>query len=316
MSEPTFHPDLRVPAMFLPRGVVGSMAALRVARAVSGLAEPVRGLVRTPGVRVDHRRVPGPPGDPEVPVRVFTPDGDAPARPALLWIHGGGYMLGSSLRDDELCAAFARRLGCVVVAVTYRLAPEHPFPAPIEDCVAAYVAMASSAGVDASRLVIAGASAGGGLAAALALAITDRGLPKPVLQVLVYPMLDDRTVSREAADPAHRMWDQASNRFGWASYLGSLRPGSDGVPELAAAGRRADCAGLPPAWVGVGGVDLFLQEDLAYAERLRAAGVPVTLEVVPGAFHAFDQVLPSASVSARFFDAQVAAIEAALRPAR
>jgi MFS family permease len=135
------------------------------------------------------------------------------------------------------------------------------------------------------------------------------------LQLLVYPMLDDRTALRDVDDRLHRLWDPASNRVGWSAYLGRA-PGGDGVPDHAAPARRRDLAGLPPAWIGVGTADLFHDEDVTYAARLRDAGVPVTLDVVEGAFHAFDVVAPNTAVSRRFFDAQVAAIEGAWRPAR
>ncbi|MFO0624340.1 MAG: alpha/beta hydrolase fold domain-containing protein [Polyangiales bacterium] len=150
-------------------------------------------------------------------------------------------------------------------------------------------------------------SAGGGLAAALVLRAHDRALPAPALQLLVYPMLDDRTALRDHDDRDFRLWDDVSNRFGWRAYLGRA-PGHDDVPDHAAPARRRDLAGLAPAWIGVGTADLFHDEDLAYAARLREAGVDVSLEVVPGAFHAFDVVAPRAAVSRAFFEAQISAL--------
>jgi acetyl esterase/lipase len=161
-------------------------------------------------------------------------------------------------------------------------------------------------------VAIGGASAGGGLAAALALRARDEGgAVRPVLQLLVYPMLDDRTVKRSDLDGArYRLWSQDSNRFGWTSYLA----GAD--PQIAVPARHEDLAGLPPAWVGVGTRDMFYDEDVAYAERLNAAGVPCHVEIVPGAFHIFDAVLPKAGVSQSFFASQCARLREAFETRR
>jgi acetyl esterase/lipase len=157
-------------------------------------------------------------------------------------------------------------------------------------------------------VAIGGASAGGGLTAALALLARDRGHITPALQLLTYPMLDDRTVSNSATERNYRLWSARSNRFGWASYLGSANP------EVPVPARRADLSGLPPAWLGVGTLDLFYDEDIAYAERLKAAGVPCDVEVVPGAFHGFDVVAAGAGVSQAFVDSQCDALRGALTP--
>jgi acetyl esterase/lipase len=168
-------------------------------------------------------------------VRVYAGPPRATPRPAVLWIHGGGYVIGSARQDDGLCVRLASELDAVVVSVDYRLAPEHPFPTPLEDCCAAFELIhreASLFGVDPRRVAIAGQSAGGGLAAALALLLQDRGRPAPVLQLLVYPMLDDRTVLREVDERGHRLWNASSNRYGWSSYLAG-EPGSPDVPDHA-----------------------------------------------------------------------------------
>ena len=220
--------------------------------------------------------------------------------------------MGTAAQDDALCAEFARRVNSVVVAVDYRLAPEHPHPGPLEDCHDALEWLAAQPDVDASRLAVAGASAGGGLAAGLAIMAVERGVVSPAFQLLEYPMLDDRTVGLPASfDERHvRGWDSASNRFGWESYLG-VEPGSPDVPATAAPARRADLSGLPPAWIGVGTLDLFHREDVAYADRLQSAGVECELVVVPGAFHGFDLV-QGAQVVRDFRESQVAALRAAL----
>jgi acetyl esterase/lipase len=164
--------------------------------------------------------------------------------------------------------------------------------------------------VDASRLAIGGASAGGGLAAALALLTRDRGEISLTAQLLVYPMLDDRTVYRKGLDkPGLRLWNQSSNKFGWSAYLGNADR------SVAVPARREDLSGLPPAWLGVGTFDLFHDEDLAYAERLKAAGVPCEVEVVPGAFHGFDGIVPKARVSQSFFNSQCALLRRTFEPA-
>lgn len=303
-----FHPDLRAVARWLPRGVVRAWLIPLLQR----LPAPSRPLPA--GVTVTERPLAGRGG---ASVRIVGAPADGVARPAVLWIHGGGYVIGRAQTDDAHCARLAQRLGATVFSVDYRLAPGHPFPTPLDDCLAAYELLlgeAAALGVDPARVVIGGASAGGGLAAALVLRAHDRGLPPPALQLLVYPMLDDRTTLRDVDDRLHRLWNPASNRVGWSAYLGRA-PGGDGVSDHAAPARRSDLAGLAPAWIGVGTADLFHDEDLAYAARLREAGVPVTLDVVEGAFHGFDVVAPRAPVSQRFFDAQIAAIERAWRPA-
>lgn len=246
-----------------------------------------------------------------VGVRLFRPTG-APSGPgpALLWIHGGGYVIGEAAQDDVLCRRFADELGATVVSVDYRLAPEHPYPAPVEDCYDALKWLAALPSVDPARVAIGGASAGGGLAACLALMARDRGEIPLAAQLLVYPMIDDRTVHRTGLDnPGHRLWNQASNRFGWRAFLGNADP------DVAVPARRTDLAGLPQAWIGVGTLDLFHDEDLAYAEQLRDAGVACEVMVVQGAFHGFDGIAPKADVSRSFFNSQCDLLKTAFAPA-
>ncbi|WP_459645775.1 alpha/beta hydrolase [Kineococcus sp. NUM-3379] len=301
MPEDAFHPDLRL-ARSLPRHVVTARSLWRVRR-LTGLAAR---LIRSRAV--EERAAP------EVPVLVH---GRAPGRgrrPALLWIHGGGLVMGDPRLDDAFCARVADELDALVVSVGYRLAPEHPFPTPLEDCWSALRWLARQPDVDPERIALGGASAGGGLAAALALLARERGEVSPALQLLAYPMLDDRTTLRTDVDGASlRMWDQDSNRLGWQSYLGPYRrPGQpDGVPELAAPARARDLSGLPPAWIGVGTLDLFHDEDVTYARRLQQAGVGCTLHVVPGAYHGFDAVERGAALSREFTRRQLAALEGA-----
>ncbi|MGR7027123.1 alpha/beta hydrolase [Geodermatophilus sp. URMC 62] len=252
------------------------------------------------------------PVEPGVSVRLFRPASAAPRTPALLWMHSGGLLIGTARQDDRACRRLADRLGIAVASVEYRLAPEHPFPTPLQDCAAALGWLARQPFVDPERIALGGASAGGGLAAALALHTREHGGVRPVLQLLSYPMLDDRTAARTDLDQrCVRIWNQSSNRFAWRSYLGPARPTAD-VPPLAAPARAADLSGLPPAWIGVGTCDLFHDEDVAYARRLAQAGVECALHVVPGAYHLFDDVEPRAAVSREFLRARTAALAAAL----
>jgi acetyl esterase/lipase len=294
MPSTEFHPDLRKVARFAPRALVGPRTLKLVRRLSSaiqrgGSGRDVEALILGSGVGV----------------RLHRPAGVSQPGPALLWIHGGGYVIGTAQQDDELCRRFARELGVTVAAVDYRLAPEHPYPAPLEDCYAALTWLAALPAVDPARIAIGGASAGGGLAAALALLARDRGEVTPILQLLAYPMLDDRSGST-AENPNYRLWGPKSNRFGWAAYLGNADP------KIAVPARHEDLSGLPPAWIGVGTHDLFHDEDLAYAARLTAAEVPCHIETVPGAFHGFDLVVPKASVSKAFFASQCASLRSAL----
>ncbi len=303
MLTEDFHPDLRRAARIAPRQMVGPWT-YRLIRALSKLAP--RRAARDPEV-ITLGSGAG--------VRLFRPALAAGAAtepaPALLWIHGGGYVLDNAQMDDQICDRFSTKLGITVASVEYRVAPEHPYPASLEDCYSALTWLTGLPAVDRGRVAIGGASAGGGLAAALALLARDRGSSGqgvvPAFQLLVYPMLDDRSWMT-ADNPNYRLWSRRANRFGWTAYLG------DADPQVAVPARRDDLSGLPPAWIGVGTNDLFHDEDLAYAERLKAAGVPCDVELVPGAFHGFDIWSSKSAVSQRFFDSQCEMLGAALAP--
>ncbi|GAB2831488.1 alpha/beta hydrolase [Microbacterium insulae] len=223
-----------------------------------------------------------------VRVRVHTPP--APTGAGLLWVHGGGLVLGSAAMDDRMSAETAVATGAVVVSVDYRLAPKHPFPVPLDDCAAAFAWMraeSDSLGIDTGRIAVGGQSAGGGLAAALVQRLIDEGVPLAA-QWLFCPMLDDRTAADRTRDAeAHFVWNNRSNLVGWRSYLGD-RVGADELPAYAVPARRADLSGLPPTWMYASDIELFYAEDRAYAEALRAAGVDVTFDTVPGAPHGFE----------------------------
>lgn len=255
------------------------------------------------GLQVEDHRVDRPDGEPPVLVRLYRPAGVSAPAPALFWIHGGGLVLGDIAMDDERCASTAADVGLVVASVEYRLAPEHPFPTPLEDCYAGLRWLSTNAaqlGVDPTRIAIGGASAGGGLAAGLGLLARDRGEVSVAFQLLVYPMLDDRntaTDSPASADP--KVWNRRANQFGWDAYLAG-RAGAPEVSPYAAPARATDVAGLAPTYLSVGDLDLFLAEDVAYAQALVAAGVPVELHVYPGAFHGSDTFVSRSALSQRW----------------
>lgn len=221
-------------------------------------------------------------------LRVYTPE--HPSGAGLVWIHGGGLVLGSARGDDRFCGETARATGVTIVSVDYRLAPRHPYPAALDDVHTAALWMRRSAaalGIEPGRLAVGGQSAGGGLAACLVQRLHDEGVPVAA-QWLFCPMLDDRTAADRSLDAAaHPVWSNRSNLVGWSAYLGRA-PGGAAAPPYAVAARRADLAGLPPAWLYVSDIELFGPEVRRYAERLRAAEVPTVLETVRGAPHGFE----------------------------
>jgi acetyl esterase/lipase len=244
-----------------------------------------------------------PPSGGQPPVRLFLyrPKAAAAALPALLHIHGGGMVMGLPQMRHGGLVEIVRDLGCLVASVDYRLAPEHPFPAGLDDAYAALAWLhrqAEGLGVDRRRIAVGGESAGGGIAAGLALLARDRGELPIVAQMLTYPMLDDRTLGRALAPHAGAfVWGPEANRFGWTSLLGGA-PGREDVSPYAAPARCDRLEGLPPTFIGVGALDLFLDEDLDFAGRLARAGVAVDAHVYAGAFHGFDAVASAAVAQA------------------
>ncbi|MFJ3325809.1 alpha/beta hydrolase [Streptomyces griseus] len=296
-----------LPPTVLPGLTREELAALRAARAAAVFPQPAE------GVRVTDHRLPGPGA---VRLRVHRPRA-APTGPlpCLVWMHGGGMVLGTPEMDDARLSAYVLEAGCAVVSVDYRLAPEHPYPAPVEDCYRALrwtAEQADALGVDPERLAVGGISAGGGLAAATALLARDRGGPRLAFQLLLCPMLDDRNAtasSREFTDPV--TWPRANNLYGWAALLGPLADG-DEVPPYAAPARATDLSGLPPAYVDVGELEVFRDECAQYALRLIAAGVSAEFHLWPGAFHGFDGVLPHLTLPRRAAAEQIAVLRRAL----
>jgi len=263
------------------------------------------------------RWIPGAEGDPDVLVRVYRPVAALDSLPCLVWIHGGGFVMGTIDRDDEMLEHLVTVVGCMAVSIEWRQAPEHPFPASHDDCYAGLkwvCAHADQLGADPTRIALGGASSGGGSAVGVALRARDEGTIDLSYLLLVFPMLDDRNVtasSRLITDP--RVWNRKSNRLAWDAYLGALA-GSDEVPAYAAPARAVDVSDLPPTFVAVGDLDLFLDEDLEFAARLAASGVPLELHVYPGAIHGFYSFAPTSRNATAFAQHRDAALVKAFAP--
>jgi acetyl esterase/lipase len=298
----------------------GLRSGARLGRFISGPNRSEEALRRKPALAVLMRHLPGPrslrseerwidrPDGSRLRVKLYRARDGRPAGPGILWLHGGGYVLGSPEQDGSTYRRLIEATGAVVVAPDCRLAPEAPYPAALDDCYATLLWLrdnAVSLGVRDDQLAVAGNSAGGGLTAALTLLARDRGEVAIAFQMPLYPMIDDRCSSESARDNDAPVWDSVTNRNAWKVYLGELS-GTDRVPPYAAPSRATDLHGLPPAFTYVGDIEPFRDEVVEYVERLRAAGVPVTFEVLPGCYHGFDVVAPGAAVSRRALDAQAA----------
>jgi acetyl esterase/lipase len=311
--EARLHPDhAAILAMFPPD--LFSLDDIPAARSL--LSSLTVGMQVNPAAEMSDHELTTRDGQPLL-VRVYRPKGmSGESLPFLFWIHGGGYVLGSVALNDDLCANWAVELGIAVCSVDYRLAPEHPYPTPLDGCEDAarwVLDNQESLAVDGNRFAVGGSSAGGGLAAALTKRLSDSG-HQARLQLLIYPMLDDREAtpsSQRISDT--RVWSTQANEIGWRSYLGD-RYGSDSLGGDAAPARYsvADLAGLPPAYLPVGDMDLFVDEDTAYANALRDAGVAVELHVFPGAFHASNLLAPDNDLSRRWAAEERAALRSAL----
>lgn len=248
---------------------------------------------------------------PSLLVRTYRPASAADPVPCVYYLHGGGLVAGSVEQDDARAAALAADAGCVVASVDYRLAPEHPYPAALEDCRAGLehlVGHAADLGIDPARIALFGPSAGGTLATGLALLLRDTGGPAPGLLLLVSPMLDDRAGSVSArTNTGFGAWSREATLQSWAAYLGD-DAGTDRVPAYAAPARADDLAGLPPTYVDVGDLDPFRDEAVDLVRGLAAAGVPVELHVYPGGIHGGESLAPDAELTRRVRDQRLAAL--------
>jgi acetyl esterase/lipase len=311
-APPPFDPEL-VPALdalakVMPSAVLPEMVpALR--RFMAATAPTDDELRRGGAINFTERRIPGSEGAPEISLLICRPGGSAGPRPAVYFTHGGGMILGNNRNLIGEMLDWVQELGIVLVSVEYRLAPEHPFPAGLEDVYAGLlwtVEHAKELDVDPGRLVVSGPSAGGGLTAALTLLVRDLDGPVPAGQLLVCPMLDDRNDSPSARQMAGvGAWDRTANDTGWTALLGERRGGPD-ITAYAAPARAEDLSGLPPAFIDVGSAETFRDEVVAYASRVWQAGGEAELHVWPGGFHGFDALVPDAELSRRARAARVA----------
>ena len=319
MTERNYDPDLAEILDLLPAGPVewGPPESMPEVRAAQGSWAPP--AVPRPDVVREDRMIAGREGDPDVAIRIYRP-ADAPEEPlpGLFEIHGGGFIMGDIAMMDGYCDMVAAEFPAVVVSVEYRLAPEDPFPAGVEDCYAAltwFAAHADELGVDPSRIAIAGQSAGGGLAAATALLARDRGGPQLCFQLLDIPELDDRLETPSMTQFTETpMWNRPNAIRSWSWYLGSDdAPGSHDVSPYAAPARCEDLAGLPPTFVAVMEFDPLRDEGLIYAMRLLEAGVSTELHAYPGTFHG-SSLVTTADVSKRHARDALGALRRALLP--
>jgi acetyl esterase/lipase len=276
-------------------------------------AQMIAAIEVPPNQNVTHedRTVPGPAGAPDIGVRVYRPVNASGTLPGVYYIHGGGMIFGSVETENAEAEQVCEQVGAVVVSVEYRLAPEHPHPAQSEDCYAGLVWMARNAaelGFDPGRLAVYGGSAGGGLTIAVALLARDRGFPAIRFQMPIYPMIDDTNETRSSHEITDvGVWDRPANVEAWQWYLGGGKP-----DQYAAPARAEDLSGLPPAFIDVGTVDMFRDEDITFAMRLMQAGVPTELHVNPGAYHASEVLAAQAALSGRIWERRFAALRRAL----
>ena len=301
-NRPPFDPELEtmlgVISQMVPPTLTAEMVPMMRSASVPGM--PTRDeILDTADLQSRDVTIPGYEGA-EIVVSIVEAKGRTGHGPGIFHTHGGGMIFGDRFTGVEGFAEWLHRYNAVMVTVEYRLAPEFPDPYPVEDCYAGLVwtaAHAEELGIEHERLLIAGGSAGGGLAAGVALLARDRRGPHLIGQMLMYPMLDDRdtTVSTHQIQGVG-VWDRASNLLGWNALLGERR-GTDGVSIYAAPARATDLSGLPPAFIDCGSAEVFRDEDVAYASAIWAAGGRAELHVWPGGFHAFEGFAPQAALS-------------------
>ncbi|HEX7308529.1 alpha/beta hydrolase [Lentzea sp.] len=318
--DPELAPVVEVLAGLRPPDAYRSDNIAEMRAPVPGVETPTDEVLSRGGTySVRERAVPGPDGAPDVSLLICLPEHATTPVPAIYHVHGGGMIVGDNRFGLAEMLDLAAPLGMAVVSVEYRLAPETPHPGPVEDCYAGLVWVSEHAhelGIDPGRVVVGGASAGGGLAAGVTLMARDRNGPAVLAQLLLSPMLDDRNDTPSAQQMRGLgIWDSSSNETGWNALLGEGVRGGPDVSPYAAPSRAADLSGLPPAFVDVGSAETFRDEDVAHASRLWQAGCDVELHVWPGGFHGFDVVVPRAVLSQDAIAARAAWLRRQLRPA-
>jgi len=290
MKIEQIHPELRRRFRFIPQLPFHNRAFVILANLLLKIIPKKKAIN---GVLIEERKLEN------ASVRIYRPEVELLGA-GLLFIHGGGFIIGTAAMMDRICAKWAQDLKLLVVSVEYHLAPKYPFPCALDDCLEAWHWLQHEAqviGVDTDRIAVVGQSAGGGLAASMTQRILDEGGIQPAAQALFYPMLDDRTAAlRELDSIKHRVWNNKCNKAGWSDYLGQP-PGEPEVPQYAVPARRDNLVDLPPTWIGIGDIDLFYGECCQYSARLNEAGVRCQLHVAPMAPHAFELIMPNASVT-------------------
>jgi len=307
-------PESREPLLALLEALPGGFNAIPDIEArratLYGMLEAMsKDVPPNENVTKEDRTIAGPGGD--LAIRVYRPVNATGTLPGLFFIHGGGMVLGNLDSDDGVPTMLCETLGALVISVDYRLAPEHPAPAAIDDCYAALKWMGDNAaelGYNPERLAVYGGSAGGGLAIAIALMVRDHGGPSIRFLMPIYPMIDDRNETSSSHEVTEvGIWDRAGNIESWAWYLGG-KPAN----QYSAPARATDLTGLPPTFIDVGEMDMFRDEDITFAQRLLASGVPTELHVYPGAYHASEIFAPTAALSQRIWATRIAALQRAL----
>lgn len=289
----------------------------RIRAEVDAAVAALEDLSRGGRFTVSQPSVPGLDRDPEIPLLICTPTSAPASRPALYFMHGGGFFCNDHRTGLDQVLETAERIGATLISIGYRLAPEHPYPAQINDAYAGLLWTADHAdeiGIDPERIVVTGPSAGGGLSAALALTVRDKGGPRLLGQLLMCPMLDDRNDSASAMQMDRiEFWNRSYSGFGWTSLLGALQGTAD-IPHYAAPARATDLTGLPPAFLDVGSAECLRDEVLDYADRIWQAGGRAELHIWPGGIHAFDREVPEARISKAAVAARHSWLERLLTP--
>lgn len=300
-------PELQPPLKQLPPQL--SLITRESVLEVRALVNQMLKAKPTEGVQITKRVINSDDGD--IPIYVYQPEQISENKPGILWIHGGGFIMGNA--ENDFASEFSKQINATVVSVDYRLAPEYPFPAGLNDSYAALLWMVKHAkelGVDANRIVVGGDSAGAGMAASLVLRNRDENGPKIALQFLLYPMLDNLHDTPSGSIEDYPVWSRQTSLNAWEMYLNG-KPGVNASPYASAA-RANSVGGLPPAFIATGTVDLFRDEVIDFAQRLMAAGVPTQLAVFPGMYHSGEAFVPNALVSQRMIKAYITALEDAV----